>query len=127
MYYFNGKEFEDNLAEVLYLFSGFYFDRNETQVSQLLLALSNYLNPNFASNYLLAFEQDIKNNKDKINFKVFNQIQNVGSEYKWYVNYQLVLNDLIEIKELEKALNKKTNFLFQNILISQIFIDTKKL
>ena len=92
-------------------------------MSQLLL--TKLSEPNFASNYLLAFEQDIKNNKDKINFKVFNQIQNVGSEYKWYINYQLVLNDLIEIKELEKVLNKKTNFLFQNILISQIFIDTK--
>ena len=126
LYYFNGKEFEDNLAEVLYLFSGFYFDRNETQVSQLLLALSNYLNPHFASNYLLAFEQDIKNNKDKINFKVFNQIQNVGSEYKWYINYQLVLNDLIEIGELEKVLNKKTNFLFSKYFDIANFYRYKK-
>ena len=67
LYYFNGKEFEDNLAEVLYLFSGFYFDRNETQVSQL-----------------------------------------------------------IEIGELEKVLNKKTNFLFSKYFDIANFYRYKK-
>lgn len=125
--FYDKNKFQDNLAEILYLFAGFYFDRGEDQVSQILLSLSNYLNPKFLSNYLLLFEHDLKNNNQEVNQKIINILTNIGEEYNWYINYQLLLDNKKKPFELISILKENKHYIYEkNIDIANFYRYKKK-
>ncbi len=125
--FYDKNKLQDNLAEILYLFAGFYFDRGENQVSQILLSLSNYLNPKFLSNYLLLFEHDLKNNNQEVNQKIINILRNIGEEYNWYINYQLLLNNKKKPNELISILKETKYYIYEkNIDIANFYRYKKK-
>ena len=125
--FYDKNKFQDNLAEILYLFAGFYFDRGEDQVSQILLSLSNYLNPKFLSNYLLLFEHDLKNNNQEVNQKIINILTNIGEEYNWYINYQLLLDNKKKPFELISILKENNHYIYEkNIDIANFYRYKKK-
>ena len=125
--FYDKNKFQDNLAEILYLFAGFYFDRGEDQVSQILLSLSNYLNPKFLSNYLLLFEHDLKNNNQEVNQKIINILTNIGEEYNWYINYLLLLDNKKKPFELISILKENKHYIYEkNIDIANFYRYKKK-
>ena len=91
--FFDPKKFEDNIAEIFYLFSNLYMQRDD-DFSKLLLSLSLKFNERFLSNHLASFENHIKeNNLERINYLSVSKLKNIGTEYKWYVNYQMAVQE----------------------------------
>lgn len=113
--FFDPKKFEDNIAEIFYLFSNLYMQRDD-DFSKLLLSLSLKFNERFLSNHLASFENHIKeNNLERINYLSVSKLKNIGTEYKWYVNYQMAVQE-------EK---KNINFLEKTIVKNDLFLKDK--
>ena len=111
--FFNPKNFNDNIAEVLYLFSNLYQQREDVDFSNMLLSLSLELNDRFVSNYLIFFENKIlENKKDNFNYLLLSKLKNIGSEFSWYINYQISIhNKKQSVKFLENSINKNDLFI----------------
>ena len=115
--FFDPKKFEDNIAEIFYLFSNLYMQRDD-DFSKLLLSLSLKFNERFLSNHLASFENHIiENNLERINYLSVSKLKNIGTEYKWYVNYQMAVQE-------EK---KNINFLEKTIVKNDLFLKDKYL
>ncbi|RZO90605.1 MAG: tetratricopeptide repeat protein [alpha proteobacterium HIMB114] len=113
--FFDPKKFEDNIAEIFYLFSNLYMQRDD-DFSKLLLSLSLKFNERFLSNHLASFENHIiENNLERINYLSVSKLKNIGTEYKWYVNYQMAVQE-------EK---KNINFLEKTIVKNDLFLKDK--
>ena len=111
--FFNPKNFNDNIAEVFYLFSNLYQQREDVDFSNMLLSLSLELNDRFVSNYLIFFENKIlENKKDNFNYLLLSKLKNIGSEFSWYINYQISIhNKKQSVKFLENSINKNDLFI----------------
>ena len=111
--FFNPKNFNDNIAEVFYLFSNLYQQREDVDFSNMLLSLSLELNDRFVSNYLIFFENKIlENKKDNFNYLLLSKLKNIGSEFSWYINYQISIHNKEQsVKFLEKSINKNDLFI----------------
>ena len=111
--FFNPKNFNDNIAEVFYLFSNLYQQREDVDFSNMLLSLSLELNDRFVSNYLIFFENKIlENKKDNFNYLLLSKLKNIGSEFSWYINYQISIHNKEQsVKFLENSINKNDLFI----------------
>lgn len=111
--YYDPKNFNHNLSEIFYLFSNLYQQRGDIEFSEILLSVSLNFNKEFLVNNLIRFENKLLKNKDhKFKYLFLNKLKRAGDEYKWYVNYQiLVHNNEGQVEFLKKNLNKKDLFL----------------
>ena len=111
--YYDPKNFNHNLSEIFYLFSNLYQQRGDIEFSEILLSVSLNFNKEFLVNNLIRFENKLLKNKDhKFKYLFLNKLKSAGDEYKWYVNYQiLVHNNEGQVEFLKKNLNKKDLFL----------------
>ena len=111
--FFNPKNFNDNIAEVFYLFSNLYQQREDVDFSNMLLSLSLELNDRFVSNYLIFFENKIlENKKDNFNYLLLSKLKNIGTEFSWYINYQISIHNKEQsVKFLENSINKNDLFI----------------
>ena len=111
--FFNPKNFNDNIAEVFYLFSNLYQQREDVDFSNMLLSLSLELNDRFVSNYLIFFENKIlENKKDNFNYLLLSKLKNIVSEFSWYINYQISIHNKEQsVKFLENSINKNDLFI----------------
>ena len=111
--YYDPKNFNHNLSEIFYLFSNLYQQRGDIEFSEILLSVSLNFNKEFLVNNLIRFENKLLKNKDhKFKYSFLNKLKSAGDEYKWYVNYQiLVHNNEGQVEFLKKNLNKKDLFL----------------
>lgn len=111
--YYDPKNFNHNLSEIFYLFSNLYQQRGDIEFSEILLSVSLNFNKGFLVNNLIRFENKLLKNKDhKFKYLFLNKLKSAGDEYKWYVNYQiLVHNNEGQVEFLKKNLNKKDLFL----------------
>ena len=107
--FFKPGLFNHNLSEVFYLFSNLYQQRQDIFFSDLLLSISIEFNKNFLSNNLVRFENRLINNSEhKFNYLFINNLKNIGDEYKWYVNFNLLRHsDNQNISNLEESINSK--------------------
>ena len=111
--YYDPKNFNHNLSEIFYLFSNLYQQRGDIEFSEILLSVSLNFNKEFLVNNLIRFENKLLKNKDhKFKYLFLNKLKKAGDEYKWYVNYQiLVHSNEGQVEFLKKNLNKKDLFL----------------
>ncbi len=111
--YYDPKNFNHNLSEIFYLFSNLYQQRGDIEFSEILLSFSLNINKKLLVNNLIRFENKLLKNKDhKFKYLFLNKLKSAGDEYKWYVNYQiLVHNNEGQVEFLKKNLNKKDLFL----------------
>lgn len=111
--FFDPKIFNHNLAEIFYLFSNLYQQREDLLFSDFLLSISLELNENFLSNNLIKFENKLVNNNDhRFNYLLLNNLKNIGDEYRWYINYNLFRHSRNQIiSDLEKSLKPDDLFI----------------
>ncbi len=89
--FFKPDLFNHNLSEIFYLFSNLYQQRQDTFFSDLLLSISMEFNKKFLSNNLVRFENRLINNPKHIfNYLFINNLKNIGDEYEWYINFNLL-------------------------------------
>ena len=126
--FFNERSIDDNYSEIFYIFSNLFQQRNDIDFSQLLLSAALDFNHNFLSNKILYFENKMLEDSE-YDFKEadIQKVKNIGSEYAWYIDYQLLIRDnKKDIKELKKYLSIKNSFLKNKIKIFADFYRSKK-
>ena len=126
--FFNERSIDDNYSEIFYIFSNLFQQRNDIDFSQLLLSAALDFNHNFLSNKILYFENKMLEDSE-YDFKEsdIQKVKNIGSEYAWYIDYQLLIRDnKKDIKELKKYLSIKNIFLKNKIKIFADFYRSKK-
>jgi len=126
--FFNERSIDDNYSEIFYIFSNLFQQRNDIDFSQLLLSAALDFNHNFLSNKILYFENKMLEDSE-YDFKEadIQKVKNIGSEYAWYIDYQLLIRDnKKDIKELKKYLSIKNTFLKNKIKIFADFYRSKK-
>ena len=126
--FFNERSIDDNYSEIFYIFSNLFQQRNDIDFSQLLLSAALDFNHNFLSNKILYFENKMLEDSE-YDFKEVDilKVKNIGSEYAWYIDYQLLIRDnKKDIKELKKYLSIKNIFLKNKIKIFADFYRSKK-
>ena len=126
--FFNERSINDNYSEIFYIFSNLFQQRNDIDFSQLLLSAALDFNHNFLSNKILYFENKMLEDSE-YDFKEsdIQKVKNIGSEYAWYIDYQLLIRDKKkDIKELKKYLSIKNIFLKNKIKIFADFYRSKK-
>lgn len=111
--FFNPEEFNHNLSEIFYIFANIYQQRDDHVYFEILLSISLDFNKNFISNNLANFENKIINNKNfQFDYLFLSKLKNIGSEYKWYVDYQLAAhNEKKDIKNLANSISSNDYFL----------------
>ena len=126
--FFKPGLFNHNLSEVFYLFSNLYQQRQDIFFSDLLLSISIEFNKNFLSNNLVRFENRLINNSEhKFNYLFINNLKNIGDEYKWYVNFNLLRHsDNQNISNLEESINSKDLFIKEKYMDVANFFRIKK-
>ena len=88
---YDSKNIDNGLSELFYLFANLMQQQENLELSKIYFSISHYLNPNFSSNYVLKFENSlIENNLDAL--ELATKISSIGSEFDWYVNYQLLIH-----------------------------------
>ena len=112
--YFDPENYDHNLSEIFYIFANIFQQRGDHEFSEVLLSISLIFNDKFASNNLLHFENKLIINRDyEFNYLFLGKIKNIGSEYKWYIDYKLALYQKKNINNLEKSINTN-NFFIKN-------------
>ena len=98
------------LAEIFYIIANALSTQGMYELSNFYINLSKYLNPHFLSYNSLLAENYFILKKYKKSKKVFNELSNYGSVYKWYANRQIafILDD--QKKEEEAILFLKKNY-----------------
>lgn len=126
--FFDPSNFNHHISEIFYLFSNLYQQRSDIMFSEVLLGISLDFNEKFISNKLIMFENKIIENPDyKFNSYFLNNLKNIGSEYDWFVNYQLLKNDQIKsIKNLENKIKSEKFFLESKYLDLANYLRAKK-
>ncbi|MEK9545573.1 MAG: hypothetical protein VWZ84_05830, partial [Pelagibacteraceae bacterium] len=126
--FFKKRSIDDNYSEIFYIFSNLFQQRNDIDFSQLLLSAALDFNHNFLSNKILYFENKMLEDSE-YDFKEsdIQKVKNIGSEYAWYIDYQLLIRDKKkDIKELKKYLSIKNIFLKNKIKVFADFYRSKK-
>ncbi len=120
---YDSKNIDNGLSELFYLFANLMQQQENLELSKLYFSISHYLNPNFSSNYVLKFENSlIENNLDAL--ELATKISSIGSEFDWYVNYQLLIHPTILnqskkqiiLQKLEKETQKIKYFKFSKVM-----------
>ena len=120
---YDSKNIDNGLSELFYLFANLMQQQENLELSKLYFSISHYLNPNFSSNYVLKFENSlIENNLDAL--ELATKISSIGSEFDWYVNYQLLMHPTILnqskkqiiLQKLEKETQKIKYFKFSKVM-----------
>jgi hypothetical protein len=103
----------------LYLFGNVLQQQNQIELSKLFVSLSDYLNPNFISNKLLNLENFMIEDSNYFNYEIADTIENLGSEFFWYINFNKLIHEEKKIQtknaSLINILKKKqadSNFLY---------------
>lgn len=118
---YDAKNISHGISELLYLFANLLQQQNQTDLSKLIASLSDYLNPGFVSNKLLNFENIILNTDMPFESDYAQTIENIGTEFSWYINFNKLLHsNNIEkkdiIKNLEKTISQNKYFRFSKFL-----------
>ena len=75
----------------------------------------------------MLFEHDLKNNNQEVNQKIINILTNIGEEYNWYINYQLLLDNKKKPFELISILKENNHYIYEkNIDIANFYRYKKK-
>ena len=110
--FFDPKKFNHNLSEIFYLYANLYQQRGDKVLFEMLLSISIDFNKKFLSNNLIDFEQKVLNHDNfKFNYLFLSNLKNIGSEYKWYINYQLAARNKKNISILVNSINLNDYFL----------------
>ena len=110
--FFDPKKFNHNLSEIFYLYANLYQQRGDKVLFEMLLSISIDFNKKFLSNNLIDFEQKVLNYDNfKFNYLFLSNLKNIGSEYKWYINYQLAARNKKNISILVNSINLNDYFL----------------
>ena len=110
--FFDPKKFNHNLSEIFYLYANLYQQRGDKVLFEMLLSISTDFNKKFLSNNLIDFEQKVLNHDNfKFNYLFLSNLKNIGSEYKWYINYQLAARNKKNISILVNSINLNDYFL----------------
>lgn len=114
--FYKRKNINHGLAELFYLFSNFYQNYEQVQISNFYLNLSEYLNPNFLSNKVLKIENLILLKNFEESEKEIQVIEQLGKEFYWYANFTRLkfltnTNSDKQINLLENFLNKNDFFM----------------
>ena len=110
--FFDPKKFNHNLSEIFYLYANLYQQRGDKVLFEMLLSISIDFNKKFLSNNLIDFEQKVLNYDNfKFNYLFLSNLKNIGSEYKWYINYQLAARNKKNINILVNSINLNDYFL----------------
>ena len=113
--FYKRKNINHGLAELFYLFSNFYQNYEQVQISNFYLNLSEYLNPNFLSNKILKVENLIILNNLEQSEKEMQIIEKLGKEFNWYANFTRLrflpnINNDKQVNLLEKFLKNDEFF-----------------
>jgi tetratricopeptide (TPR) repeat protein len=114
--FYKRKNINHGLAELFYLFSNFYKNYEQVQISNFYLNLSEYLNPNFLSNKILKIENLILLKNFEESEKEIQVIEKLGKEFYWYANFTRLkfstnTSSDKQINLLENLLNKNDFFM----------------
>jgi Flp pilus assembly protein TadD len=110
--FYKRKNINHGLAELFYLFSNFYKNYEQVQISNFYLNLSEYLNPNFLSNKILKIENLILLKNFEESEKEIQVIEKLGKEFYWYANFTRL--KFSTNTSSDKQINLLENFLNKN-------------
>lgn len=110
--FYKRKNINHGLSELFYLFSNFYQNYEQVQISNFYLNLSEYLNPNFLSNKVLKIENLILLKNFEESEKEIQVIEQLGKEFYWYANFTRL--KLLTSTSSDKQINLLENFLNKN-------------
>jgi len=110
--FYKRKNINHGLAELFYLFSNFYQNYEQVQISNFYLNLSEYLNPNFLSNKVLKIENLILLKNFEESEKEIQVIEQLGKEFYWYANFTRL--KFLTNTSSDKQINLLENFLNKN-------------
>jgi Flp pilus assembly protein TadD len=110
--FYKRKNINHGLAELFYLFSNFYQNYEQVQISNFYLNLSEYLNPNFLSNKALKIENLILLKNFEESEKEIQVIEQLGKEFYWYANFTRL--KFLTNTSSDKQINLLENFLNKN-------------
>jgi len=110
--FYKRKNINHGLAELFYLFSNFYQNYEQVQISNFYLNLSEYLNPNFLSNKVLKIENLILLKNFEESEKEIQVIEQLGKEFYWYANFTRL--KFLTNASSDKQINLLENFLNKN-------------
>ena len=110
--FYKRKNINHGLAELFYLFSNFYQNYEQVQISNFYLNLSEYLNPNFLSNKILKIENLILLKNFEESEKEIQVIEKLGKEFYWYANFTRL--KFSTNTSSDKQINLLENFLNKN-------------
>lgn len=110
--FYKRKNINHGLAELFYLFSNFYQNYEQVQISNFYLNLSEYLNPNFLSNKVLKIENFILLKNFEESEKEIQVIEQLGKEFYWYANFTRL--KFLTNTSSDKQINLLENFLNKN-------------
>jgi len=122
---YESSNINHGISELLYLFANLFQQRDQIELSKFFASLSNYLNPNFAANKILNF-QNVLNQQGNVilDNQFLNDIASLGEEYFWYVNFKKLFfieeksesTNKIIINDLKKSLSKNKYFNFSKLM-----------
>ena len=110
--FYKRKNINHGLSELFYLFSNFYQNYEQVQISNFYLNLSEYLNPNFLSNKVLKIENLILLKNFEESEKEIQVIEQLGKEFYWYANFTRL--KFLTNTSSDKQINLLENFLNKN-------------
>jgi tetratricopeptide (TPR) repeat protein len=122
---YESSNINHGISELLYLFANLFQQREQIELSKFFASLSNYLNPNFAANKILNFQNALNQQGNIILDNQFlNDIASLGEEYFWYINFKKLAlieeksesKNKIIINDLKKSLSKNKYFNFSKLM-----------
>lgn len=119
---YDSKNVNHGISELLYLFGNVLQQQNQIELSKLFVSLSDYLNPNFISNKLLNLENFILEDSNYFNYEIANTIENLGSEFFWYINFNKLIHEGKKIQTKNASL---INILKKKQADSNFFVFSK--
>lgn len=101
---YDSKNINHGISELLYLFGNVLQQQSQIELSKLFVSLSDYLNPNFISNKLLNFENFILEDPNYFDYEIAYNIESLGSEFFWYINFNKLIHEEKKIKTTNTSL-----------------------
>ena len=119
---YDSKNVSHGISELLYLFGNVLQQQNQIELSKLFVSLSDYLNPNFISNKLLNLENFMIEDSNYFNYEIADTIENLGSEFFWYINFNKLIHEEKKIQTKNASL---INILKKKQADSNFFVFSK--
>ena len=110
---FSCQKPEDIIAEIFYAFANALSVQKKFELSNLYINFSKYLNPNFKSYDALLAENLLMLTKYKESKKIFEDLFEIGSFYKWHSSKEISLI-IDELESPKNSLSYLTN-IYKNI------------